>query len=83
MSKKTKEQDKKQDSKKQVPTNGSSSSAAHVAGYLLAEFTPKDAMKIVSGMQEAATAKSMKRRMGKIKAAVASASASASASAAA
>jgi hypothetical protein len=82
MSKKQKPESKKQE-KVDKKVEDKSSSAAHVAGFLLAEFNPKEAMRIVSGMEQAATAKSMKRRMGKIKTAVASASASASASAAA
>ena len=69
---------KKQDKK----VEDKSSSASAVAGFLVTHY-PKDAMKIVAGMESAATAKSMKRRMEKIKTAVASASASASASAAA
>jgi len=77
MSKKQKQESKKQE--KQVEKE---SSASAVAGFLVKQY-PKEAMKIVSGMESAATAKSMKRRMGKIKTAVASASASASASAAA
>lgn len=72
MSKKQKQESKKQDKK----VEDKSSSAMSVAGFLVAHY-PKDAMKIVAGMEQAATAKSMRRRMGKIKTAVASASASA------
>ncbi len=80
MSSKKKQDSKKEDKKveKEIPA----SSAAAVAGFLVKQY-PREAMKIVAGMESAATAKSMKRRMGKIKNAVASASASASASAAA
>jgi hypothetical protein len=52
------------------------SASAKVAEFLVKNY-PKDAMKIAAGMEAASDGKSMRRRMGKIKSAVASASASA------
>ena len=58
-----------------------SASRKHVAEFLLKELGDKDAKRIAAGMESAATAKGMKRRLGKLKVAVASASSSASAAA--
>jgi hypothetical protein len=55
-----------------------SSAAAQVAEFLVKNY-PKDAMKIASGMESASDGESMRRRLGRIKKAVASASASAAA----
>jgi hypothetical protein len=54
------------------------SASAKVADFLVKNY-PKDAMKIAAGMEAASEGKSMRRRMGKIKTAVASSSASAEA----
>jgi len=64
--------------KKQVEEKRPTSAAAKVADFLVKNY-PKDAMKIASGMESASDGKSMRRRLGRIKKAVASASASAAA----
>jgi len=55
-----------------------SKSHHRVAKFLVENF-PKDANKIVSGMEHSATEKGLKRRLGKLKVAVASESAESSA----
>lgn len=57
---------------------GGSESQKSVAEFLVKHY-PKDANKIATGMEQAATAKGMKRRFARLRAVVASASASAAA----
>jgi hypothetical protein len=56
-----------------------SKSGLAVANYLLKALGEKDALKISAGMEQAATASSMKRKLSRIRTSVESASASAAA----
>ena len=69
----------KKSAKKADVKVGGSESQKQVANFLIKELGEKDAVKVAAGMEQAATAKGMKRRFGRLRAVVASASASAAA----
>ena len=78
MSKKQKKIEKVEKQLREAKIAAPSSAAAQVAAFLVKNY-PKDALKIAAGMEAASDGKSMRRRLGRIKKAVASASASAAA----